>query len=32
MQLGDPASGNALELRVVGYEFPDVQDDAYDSN
>lgn len=32
MQLGDPASGDALELRVVGYEFPDVQDDAYDSD
>jgi len=32
MLLGDPASGDALELHVVGYEFPDVVDDDYDSN
>ena len=32
MRLGDPATGDSLDLRVVAYEFPDLVGEEYDSD
>jgi hypothetical protein len=26
------SNGNSFQLRIIGYEFPDIKDDYYDSN